>query len=125
MKFKFKIQDYQTEAVAAVTKVFEGQPFKDKVSYLRDLGKQKSIVQTTLFEEDNTYVDSDGSGFENAQIELTDDQLLDNIRSLQLENNIKQSSALSKPFGNTCRLSIDVEMETGTGKTYCSQSFCP
>lgn len=119
MKFKFKIQEYQTEAVAAVTKVFEGQPFKDRVSYLRDLGKRDTKVQTSLFEEDVGYINSDGSGFENAQIELTDEQLLDNIRSLQLENNIKQSSALSKPFGNTCRLSIDVEMETGTGKTYC------
>lgn len=41
-----------------------------------------------------------------------------NIRALQLDNNIKQSSELSKPFGNTCRLALDIEMETGTGKTY-------
>jgi len=119
MKFKFKIQDYQTEAVAAVTKVFEGQPFKDKVSYMRDLGKRDTAVQTSLFEENVDYVDSDGSGFENAQIELTDEQILDNIRTLQLENNIKQSSSLSKPFGKTCRCALDIEMETGTGKTYC------
>ena len=41
MKFKFKIQDYQTEAVDAVVKVFEGQPFNDRVSYLRDVGKNR------------------------------------------------------------------------------------
>ncbi len=43
MKFKFKIQDYQTEAVEAVVKVFDGQPFNNRVSYLRDLGKQTTV----------------------------------------------------------------------------------
>ncbi|MBQ7227712.1 MAG: DEAD/DEAH box helicase family protein [Clostridia bacterium] len=119
MKFKFKIQDYQTEAVNAVIKAFDGQPFNDRVSYLRDLGRKATYTQTAMFQEDINYIDSDGSGFENASIELSDEQLLDNIRALQLENNIKQSNALSKPFGNNCRCALDIEMETGTGKTYC------
>lgn len=119
MKFKFKIQDYQTEAVEAVVKAFEGQPFNDRVSYLRDVGKQKTWQQSSMFSEEHTFFDSDGSGFENAPIELSDEQLLDNIRTLQLENNIKQSSELSKPFGSGCRCALDIEMETGTGKTYC------
>ncbi len=119
MKFKFKIQQYQTEAVDAVIKVFEGQSFNDRVSYLRDLGKYSNPMQTSLLSDDIQYIDSDGSGFENAPIELSDAQLLDNIRALQLANNIKQSDALSKPFGNNCRCALDIEMETGTGKTYC------
>lgn len=119
MKFKFKIQEYQTEAVEAVVKVFEGQPFNNRVSYLRDLGDTQRQVQYSLFEGDTTFIGSDGSGFGNADIELSDMQLLENIRALQLENNIKQSSTLSKPFGNICRLALDIEMETGTGKTYC------
>jgi type III restriction enzyme len=119
MKFQYKIQQYQTDAVEAVVKVFEGQPFNDHISYLRDLGKQTNGVQSTLFEDDYDYVDNDGSGFENAAIELSDEQLLENIRTLQLNNNIKQSSALSKPLGASCRCSLDIEMETGTGKTYC------
>ena len=41
MKFRFKIQDYQTEAVNAVAKVFKGQPFCDMVRYTRDLGIRK------------------------------------------------------------------------------------
>lgn len=45
MKFKFKIQEYQTEAVAAVVDAFDGQPFNDRVSYLRDLGKQERPLQ--------------------------------------------------------------------------------
>ena len=119
MKFKFKIQDYQTEAVDAVVKVFEGQPFNDRVSYLRDVGKNRGWTQSSLFSDDVSYFDGDGSGFENAPIELPDERLLDNIRALQLENNIKQSPALSKPFGPSCRCALDIEMETGTGKTYC------
>ena len=119
MKFKFKIQDYQTEAVDAVVKVFEGQPFNDRVSYLRDVGKNRGWTQSSLFSDDVSYFDGDGSGFENAPIELSDECLLDNIRALQLENNIKQSPALSKPFGPSCRCALDIEMETGTGKTYC------
>ncbi len=119
MKFKFKIQDYQTEAVNAVVKVFEGQPFNDKVSYLRDLGSAQMLKQGSIFADDADYIYSDGNGFENAPIELSDAQLLDNIRTLQLTNNIKQSSELSKPFGSNCRCALDIEMETGTGKTYC------
>ena len=119
MKFKFKIQDYQTEAVDAVVKAFEGQPFNDRVSYLRDMGKFTGWKQASLFNDDAGFFGGDSSGFENAPIELSDEQLLDNIRALQLANNIKQSSSLSKPFGNNCRCALDIEMETGTGKTYC------
>lgn len=115
MKFKFKIQDYQTEAMSAVVKVFEGQPFNDRLSYLRDLGEQTQNVQQTLDDIGEDYE----SGFGNSPIDLSDDKLLDNIRALQLGNNIKQSSSLSKPFGAGCRCALDIEMETGTGKTYC------
>lgn len=119
MKFKFKIQDYQTEAVNAVVKAFEGQSYNDKVSYMRDLGSIKDWKQASLFADDASFFAGDSNGFENAPIELSDTQLLDNIRALQLANNIKQSNELSKPFGNNCRCALDIEMETGTGKTYC------
>lgn len=119
MKFKFKIQEYQTEAVQAVVKAFDGQPFNDRLSYLRDLGNQTQVVQQSLIEGMENYIGDDGTGFGNAPIELPDEQLLDNIRDLQLGNNIKQSKELSKPFGVGCRCALDIEMETGTGKTYC------
>ena len=41
MKFKFKIQQYQTEAVEQTVNVFAGQPSKTNAQYRRDLGKQK------------------------------------------------------------------------------------
>ena len=105
MKFKFKVQPYQTDAVNAVIEVFNGQPKYEPLSYIRDLGKnyQQSI-------------DENGDiGYKNAVIQLSDNQLLDNIRKLQSHSNIKMSDKLIKDLG-TC--SLDVEMETGTGKTY-------
>ena len=49
LKFNFKIQQYQTDAVDAVVKVFNGQGFYDKINYIRDLGKMKSKdMQMTL-----------------------------------------------------------------------------
>ena len=113
MKFKFKIQQYQSDAVEAVVRVFAGQGLHDSVSYIRDLGKQKSGVQLHLnmFDDDA----AGDSGYKNEEIYLTDDQLLSNIQQLQNENNIKQSTKLVTDLG---RCSLDVEMETGTGKTY-------
>ncbi len=39
MKFNFKIQQYQTDAVEAVVKVFTRQGYAEKRRYIRDLGK--------------------------------------------------------------------------------------
>ena len=41
MKFNFKIQQYQTDAVDSVVNCFKGQPYQDKVSYRRDIGKKE------------------------------------------------------------------------------------
>ena len=107
MKFKFKIQQYQTEAVEQTVNVFAGQPSKTNAQYRRDLGKTKGRI---VYEEE--YV-----GWRNADVELSDKQLLDNIKQLQADGNIPQSKLLSKPEGlGAC--SLDIEMETGTGKTY-------
>ena len=107
MKFKFKIQQYQTEAVEQTVNVFAGQPSKTNAQYRRDLGKTKGRI---VYEEE--YV-----GWRNADVELSDKQLLDNIRQMQVDGNIPQSKSLSKPEGlGAC--SLDIEMETGTGKTY-------
>lgn len=107
MKFKFKIQQYQTEAVEQTVNVFAGQPSKTNAQYRRDLGKTKGRI---VYEEE--YV-----GWRNADVELTDKQLLDNIKQLQVDGHIPQSKSLSKPDGlGAC--SLDIEMETGTGKTY-------
>ena len=122
MKFSFKIQQYQTDAVDAVARVFQGQPYNAGVSYLRDMGslsaqpQQLSLVSNG---DDATQVELqdliNDSGFKNEALQLTDQELLQNIRTLQAEANIHQSDKLVAPLG---RCSLDIEMETGTGKTY-------
>ncbi len=113
MKFKFKIQEYQTKAVDAIVKVFEGQPYLNKVQYTRDIGIRQQTSQMTMY--DIPEYEEDNVGFENANIVLSDEMLLGNIRAIQTENNIKLSDKLVKDLG---RCSLDIEMETGTGKTY-------
>jgi type III restriction enzyme len=113
MKFTFKIQPYQTEAVNNVVKVFEGQPFQSPVSYIRDLGKTELLPEEQLTLTGSDALDE--AGFKNEDVNLNDDRLLGNIKKIQRDNNIKISPELIKDFG-CC--SLDVEMETGTGKTY-------
>ena len=116
MKFKFKIQQYQTDAVDAVVRVFEGQPYQDHVSYRRDIG-QAQAQQMSFSVGENGEVEDIETGFKNSGIELSDDQLLRTIQKIQSQNNIKLSSSLIS--GKNCgRCSLDIEMETGTGKTY-------
>lgn len=107
-KFRFKIQQFQTDAVNAVAGVFKGQPYSNAAKYTRDLGNIKA-QQLSLWEDNDI-------GFANASIVLDDEQLLDNIKSVQQRYRVDRvSQELNKEHG---RVSLDVEMETGTGKTY-------
>ncbi|MGM9552026.1 MAG: type III restriction-modification system endonuclease [Clostridia bacterium] len=120
MKFNFKIQQYQTDAVEAVCNVFAGQGYYEGISYIRDRGKVKKTgpVQSTMkmADEYGEIIDLENeTGYKNEELYLSDDLLLKNIRDIQSQNNIKLSSALVKDLG---RCSLDIEMETGTGKTY-------
>jgi type III restriction enzyme len=114
MKFNFKIQQFQTDAVESLVQIFAGQPYIDYVSYIRDLGKSKSIPpqQEAIAMAELADIDA---GFRNEDIHLTNEDLLNNIRRTQTQNNIHLSDGLIKGLG---RCSLDIEMETGTGKTY-------
>jgi type III restriction enzyme len=116
MKFYFKIQQYQTDAVDAVVKVFNGQGYHGMARYIRDMGKHHEPYQAQLsYDAEGNEIQSDDTGYKNELVGLTDEQLLNNIHALQTANNIKLSPTLVKDFG---RCSLDIEMETGTGKTY-------
>jgi type III restriction enzyme len=116
MKFKFKTQGYQQDAVSNICRVFKGQPHIDMIRYTRDLGivKKKESAQATLFDTIDAY-DQNDDGFENAKILLDENDILVNIRKIQEENNYKLSEELVHGLG---KCSLDIEMETGTGKTY-------
>ena len=108
MKFKFKIQQYQTDAVENTTNIFVGQPNRDPSKYRRDLGKRGSGV---------IRFDGDDDGYRNADVELSSKQLLENLHAVQTTAGLPLSKSLSKIDGLGA-VNLDVEMETGTGKTY-------
>ena len=114
MKFRFKTQPYQQDAVSNISKVFKGQPKLDMVKYTRDLGikkKPEGQVQSSLFDA----FEENDDGFENAKILLDESEILQNIKHIQQDCNYKESEELVKGLG---KCSLDIEMETGTGKTY-------
>lgn len=125
MKLKFKVQPYQTNAVNDVVDCFAGQPMTSGLTYRIDPGRK---AQSSAFEE----------GFKNADLALTDLQILENIQKVQRQQNLPVSQSLTDfttvnargeraPVAATyerdalaaTRVHLDVEMETGTGKTYC------
>ncbi len=130
MKFEFSQYQYQTDAANAVCDVFEGQPKLEDVSYIRDVGIRRPVFQTAATMEQGTLDapglrpehsqgmldDDDDTGYRNADLELTPEQLLANIRGIQNRQDLVASKHLfAKPLG---AVSLDVEMETGTGKTF-------
>jgi type III restriction enzyme len=108
MKLKFKVQEYQTRAVEAVADCFAGQPFSGGLQYRIDPGAAKGPqIAHAVIEE----------GFKNADFALAPEQILKNIQSVQRRQNLPQTVALKATAA--CRVNLDIEMETGTGKTYC------
>lgn len=86
---------YQQDAIKSITDLFEGQPMED------------SILEFNLKEEGKLDLIN---GVSNNLI-LSKDQILSNLQSIQITNEIEQSTKLDG-------MHFSVEMETGTGKTY-------
>src|SRR5205823_4172407 len=57
------------------------------------------------------------TGFKNSDIAFSSPKLLENIQSVQRSQNLPLSQGLVT--SQVCDVNLDVEMETGTGKTYC------
>ena len=96
MKLKFDPnQQHQLDAIHAVVAIFEGQPHDN------------SAFEFSLQQEENLNL---VAGVAN-KLALSDEQLLENIQSIQEQHGISKSTAL---VGHN----YSVEMETGTGKTY-------
>ena len=108
MKFKFKIQGYQTNAVDNTIAIFTGQPNRDPSKYRRDLGRLTDGTMSEMLDDD---------GHRNSDVELNSAQLLENLHSVQTAAGVPLSKSLSKIDGLGA-VNLDVEMETGTGKTY-------
>lgn len=114
MKIQFDAsQDYQLDAIQAITDLFDGQPLKLGDSEI-SLGQE---AQTGLFWSEQ--------GLANPLL-LDDGQLLKNLQAVQQKNGLAPSENLerlvfSDAEGNRVESAFPnftVEMETGTGKTY-------
>lgn len=119
MEFKFTVLDYQARAADAVVKVFDGQPKIEAQSYLRDVGTgsvdKRGQGTLGIIDSAGGAVTDDGSGFRNAPLRLSGSDLLDNVKKSQRKNGVPVSAGLHHDLG---AVELDVEMETGTGKTY-------
>jgi type III restriction enzyme len=112
MKLKFKKQDFQTDAVNAIVDCFSGQPKITGLKYRFDPGK---TVDTK--DPKQSLMDFAKTGFKNHELALTSLQVLENIHLVQRQHNLHLSSELVTTKNSP--LNLDIEMETGTGKTYC------
>ena len=140
MKIEFKELQYQLDAVNAVADCFKGQPKEVAQRYTIDQGKQKPLPKPkgetlSLFTENEapstkqpSLYDELHIGYANAPID-DPSKILENIKRVQASQGLPQSSELitddtSTKGGKgqnltTSAINLNIEMETGTGKTYC------
>ena len=105
MKIKFDPnQTHQSLALESVYNVFEGQELNKTVFSMPTLQHSDTSMA-------DLYSNQTEMGYAN-RIKLLPEEVLENVRQIQLKNGLKQSK------GEMKSLDFTVEMETGTGKTY-------
>lgn len=104
MKLKFKHQTFQRDAARAVTDIFVGQRKSDGFAYRFDEGRTNS---------QQTRINAELTAFRNEPIMLDRDSLVQNIREIQMSQDLEPITGI---VGEG--LNFTIEMETGTGKTY-------
>ena len=102
MKLKFKNQQFQADAADSIVDLFKGQE-KLQSTFEISNGPQFALFENEL-------------GIGNV-ISITDEELLNNMHEIQRKNNLPLTDDGIDENGKTQR-SFNVEMETGTGKTY-------
>lgn len=134
MKLKFKNQLFQQEATDAVCDVFEGQPYRDPNIYTVDPGRPAPAPQPAPADEGTLpglalqapppeAADEPEVGYKNADIALSAADLFRNLHAVQDRQHLPPSGMSASPTAreNTFYAGLpelDVEMETGTGKTF-------
>lgn len=99
MKLQFDANlHYQEQAVSAVVDLFRGQT------------PRQSNFTVSNYSDQGTMFTDNGVG---NKLELVEDEILENLQAVQLRNGLPQTKALKKGAYD-----FDIEMETGTGKTY-------
>lgn len=107
MRFQFNAhQAYQLEAIDSVVRLFQGQPANAEL--LRTALAVGSLANDT---QDVLDLSLEVGAIRNHFV-LDDETVLENLQAVQNENGLEISSRLIDG------LQFDIEMETGTGKTY-------
>ena len=102
MKLKFDANlPYQEDAVASVTRLFSGQVNAPSYFTISAYNGQIGLGESPT-----------GIGIGN-RLSIADEEITQNLRQIQLENGLPQRT--QQLSGN---YDFDIEMETGTGKTY-------
>lgn len=103
MKLQFNSElDYQNEAIESITNIFKGQrQCKSNFTVVSDI--DESGTEGKLLTD---------IGVGN-KLEIDEEDILKNVREIQLKNGLPPSSTMRKNDYH-----FDIEMETGTGKTY-------
>lgn len=100
MKLQFnKDLEYQHQAIASVVDLFRGQ-----------MPKQSNF---TVAANNSLFGLIDSTNGVGNKLELDEDEIFENLKDIQLRNGLPQSKILKAG-----KYDFDVEMETGTGKTY-------
>ena len=102
MKLKFKNQEFQTDAASSIVDLFKGQ------EKLQSTFEISNGTQLALFEND--------FGIGNV-VNISAEDLINNMHEIQRKNNLPLTDDVVDEKGDAHR-SFNVEMETGTGKTY-------
>ena len=114
MKFQFDPrQPYQTSAIEAVTDLFDGQPADAEqllTSFEYTAASQQPYLDFAGAGEASSTFDEIGAYGNN--LLLAEDTVLENLQRVQDRNGLEINDALVDG------LQFDIEMETGTGKTY-------
>lgn len=135
MKIQFRTLNYQLEAVRAVVDCFQGQTFSTSHRYMRDRGVRKMptlpeqlemAMEIDTVQRGNFPLNFANTEFGFANPPISDLKLvLQNIQKIQSESNLAKSEQLIIADNDNGKnltsspLNLDIEMETGTGKTYC------
>lgn len=103
MKLQFNSElDYQKEAIQSIVDIFKGQRQCQSnftvVSGIDESGTEGKLLTDT--------------GVAN-KLEIDEEDILKNVREIQLKNGLPLSNTINKD-----EYHFDIEMETGTGKTY-------
>ncbi|MDH1711891.1 type III restriction-modification system endonuclease [Acinetobacter johnsonii] len=133
MEIRFKTLGYQKDSVQAIVDCFKGQPRSEGHRYMIDQGAakvKKATAQVDMLEETLHLQGGKAKkviadvGFENAHI-FDLQAVLKNIQDVQAAGGLQRSSQLITDDNGKGKnltkspLNLDIEMETGTGKTYC------